>query len=155
MHAPGFLADLAVVLLVASATAMLSRALGQPTVLGYLVAGLIVGPYLPIPVFADPGRTHALSELGVVLVMFIVGLELRLKRLVAVLPTAGVNTVGEGVGGYGEMEVAVGVDARGGLGAGAAVAEADAVAGAHGDEAQAALVEHGGSWHSPAALNGR
>lgn len=95
MHAPGFLADLAVVLLVASATAMLSRALGQPSVLGYLAAGLIVGPYLPIPVFADPGRTHALSELGVVLVMFIVGLELRLKRLVAVLPTAGVSTVVE------------------------------------------------------------
>lgn len=94
-HTPGFLSDLAIVLLVASATALISRRLGQPTVLGYLVAGLIVGPYLPFPVFADPDRTHALSELGVVLVMFVVGLELRLKRLVAVLPTAGVTTVFE------------------------------------------------------------
>ena len=95
MHAPSFVADLAVVLLVASGTAMLFRALGQSSVLGYLVAGLIVGPYIPIPVFADAERTHALSELGVVLVMFVVGLELRVRRLLAVLPTAGVTAIVE------------------------------------------------------------
>jgi len=93
MHAPTFVADLATVLLVASFTGLLFRKLGQPSVLGYLLAGLIVGPYIPIPIFADPERIHALSEVGVVLVMFVVGLELRLERLARVLPTAGPMTL--------------------------------------------------------------
>lgn len=95
MHAPTLVADLAIVLMVASCTGLLFRKLGQPSVLGYLLAGLIVGPYIPIPIFADPERTHALSELGVVLVMFVVGLELRLERLAKVLPTAGPSTLVE------------------------------------------------------------
>lgn len=95
MHSPTFVADLATVLLVASCTGLLFRRLGQPSVLGYLLAGLIVGPYIPIPIFADPERIHALSELGVVLVMFVVGLELRLERLLRVLPTAGPTTLVE------------------------------------------------------------
>ncbi len=94
MH-PTFVADLATVLLVASFTGLLFRKLGQPSVLGYLLAGLIVGPYIPIPIFADPERIHALSEVGVVLVMFVVGLELRLERLARVLPTAGPMTLVE------------------------------------------------------------
>lgn len=93
MHAPTLVADLATVLLVASFTGLVFRKLGQPSVLGYLLAGLIVGPYIPIPIFADPERIHALSEVGVVLVMFVVGLELRLERLARVLPTAGPMTL--------------------------------------------------------------
>lgn len=93
MHGSDLIADFAIVLVVASVTGLVFRALRQPTVLGYLFAGLIVGPYIPIPVFADPERTHALSELGVVLVMFVVGLELRIKRLVEVLPTAGATAL--------------------------------------------------------------
>ncbi|MCA9542975.1 MAG: cation:proton antiporter [Myxococcales bacterium] len=95
MHAPPILFDLAAVLGTAAALALLGRRLGQPPVLGYLLAGLIVGPNLPVPVFADPERTRALAELGVVLVMFVVGLELRLKRLAAVLPTAGATALFE------------------------------------------------------------
>ncbi|MGF1467550.1 MAG: cation:proton antiporter [Sandaracinaceae bacterium] len=95
MHAPSFVADLATVLAVASVTALVFGRLRQPAVLGYLVAGLVVGPYIPIPVFADAERIHALSELGVVLVMFVVGLELRLRRLLEVLPTAGATALFE------------------------------------------------------------
>ena len=93
MHGSDLIADLAIVLLVASVTGLIFRAMRQPTVLGYLFAGLIVGPYIPIPIFADFERTHALSELGVVLVMFAVGLELQIKRLVQVLPTAGATAL--------------------------------------------------------------
>ena len=46
--------DLALVLGVAAVTSVLSRTWRQPSILGYLLAGLIVGPYLPIPVFCDP-----------------------------------------------------------------------------------------------------
>lgn len=81
--------DIALVLGVATVTGTVARRLEQPPILGYLLAGLIVGPYIPIPLFADVERVHALSELGVVLVMFAVGLEFSLRRAAQVLPLAG------------------------------------------------------------------
>ncbi len=81
--------DFALVVGVAAVTGTLARRLRQPPILGYLVAGLIVGPYIPIPLFADVERVHSLSELGVVLVMFAVGLEFQLSRAAKVLPLAG------------------------------------------------------------------
>lgn len=82
-------ADFAAVLGVAAATGVLARRLRQPPVLGYLLAGLLVGPYIPLPLFADIDRVRGISELGVVLVMFTVGLEFSLGRAARVLPTAG------------------------------------------------------------------
>src|SRR5262245_24302209 len=91
MHgARTFLQDLALVLSVAAVTTVVFRKLRQPVVLGYLLAGLIVGPHIPIPLFADLDRVHALAELGVVLVMFSVGLEFSIRKLVRVVPTAGI-----------------------------------------------------------------
>lgn len=84
-----FIHDLALVLGVAAVTAVVFRRLSQPSVLGYLAAGLFIGPYIPVPLFADVERVQALSELGVILVMFSVGLEFRFARLLRVLPTAG------------------------------------------------------------------
>ncbi len=81
--------DFAIVLGVAALTGTLARRLGQPAILGYLAAGLIVGPYIPIPLFADVERVHRISELGVVLVMFAVGLEFSLQKAVKVLPVSG------------------------------------------------------------------
>lgn len=89
MHS-SIVADLAIVLVVAAITGMISRKLKQPPVLGYLFAGLIVGPYLPVPLFADVHRMQELAELGVILVMFGVGLEFRIRRLAKVVPQAGV-----------------------------------------------------------------
>ncbi len=91
MHGVGFVEDLAHVLGVAAVIGVLFRLLHQPSVLGYLIAGLFVGPYLPTPVFANPERVHALSEFGVILVMFAVGLEFRLSRFMKVLPVSGVT----------------------------------------------------------------
>lgn len=94
MHA-GLISDLAIVTMVAAVTGMLSRRIGQPSILGYLLAGLIVGPYIPIPLFADPARMHELAEVGVVLVMFAVGLEFRIKRLLEILPVSGVTAAAQ------------------------------------------------------------
>ncbi len=85
------LRDLAIVLCVAAFTTVLFRRLRQPVVLGYLLAGVIVGPNLPIPLFADEKRIHTLSELGVILVMFSVGLEFSIRKLARLLPTAGLT----------------------------------------------------------------
>ncbi len=91
MHGVTFVADLAVVLGVAALTGVIAGGLGQPTVLGYLAAGLIVGPSVPVPVFADPERVASLAEFGVVLVMFAIGLEFRVGKLMRVLPTSGLT----------------------------------------------------------------
>lgn len=86
----GFLQDLALILIVAAGTTVLFQKLKQPVVLGYLLAGLIVGPYIPIPLFADLDRIHTLSELGIILVMFAIGLEFSFRKLARLATTAGV-----------------------------------------------------------------
>ncbi|HEU4383617.1 MAG TPA: cation:proton antiporter [Anaeromyxobacteraceae bacterium] len=87
------LAGLAVVLGVAAVTTVVFQRLRQPVVLGYLLAGLIVGPHVPIPLVADPAVVSTLSELGVVLLMFSLGIEFSLRKLVSLGPTAGVTAV--------------------------------------------------------------
>ena len=94
MHgAHAFLAALATVLGVAAVTTVLFQRLRQPVVLGYLLAGLIVGPHVPIPLVADAEIVETLSELGVILLMFSLGLEFRLRKLVRLAPTAGVTAL--------------------------------------------------------------
>ena len=67
MHdAHAFLEALALVLCVAAVTTVVFQRLRQPVVLGYVLAGLIVGPHTPIPLFADMSSVHMLSELGVI-----------------------------------------------------------------------------------------
>ncbi len=91
MHgAPEFLTSLAVVFCVAGLTTALFQKLRQPVIFGYLVAGMIVGPHIPIPLVADPRIVRTLSELGVILLMFFLGLEFNLRKLVRIGPTAGV-----------------------------------------------------------------
>ncbi|HVI96401.1 MAG TPA: cation:proton antiporter [Anaeromyxobacter sp.] len=94
MHgAHDLLLALTVVLSVAAVTTVLFRRLRQPVVLGYILAGLIVGPHVPIPLVADRHTVQTLSELGVILLMFALGLEFSLRRLARVGPTAGVTAV--------------------------------------------------------------
>ncbi|MFT3709853.1 MAG: cation:proton antiporter [Archangium sp.] len=84
-----FLVALALVLGVAAITTVLFNKLKQPVVLGYLVAGVLVGPHAGwFPLNADQSLIHALSELGVILLMFSLGLEFRLGSLLKVGPTA-------------------------------------------------------------------
>jgi len=89
MHESLFLADLAIVLCVAAITTVVFRKLRQPVVLGYLLAGVIVGPHTPVPLFASSESLETLAELGVILVMFSIGLEFSLRRLVSVFPRSG------------------------------------------------------------------
>ena len=88
-----FLRSLTIVLAVAALTTVVFQRLRQPVVLGYIVAGLIVGPHVPVPLVADAGVVRTLSELGVILLMFALGLEFSLAKLVRVAPTAGVTAV--------------------------------------------------------------
>jgi CPA2 family monovalent cation:H+ antiporter-2 len=82
-----------VVLCVASVTTVVFQRLRQPVVLGYILAGLIVGPYVPIPLVAHRETIQALSELGVILLMFALGLEFSVRKLLQVGPRAGMVAI--------------------------------------------------------------
>ncbi len=84
-----FLQNLAVVLCVAAVATVVFRRLRQPVVFGYLLAGMIIGPHISIPLVADPQTVRALSELGVILLMFSLGLEFSIRKLVLVSQKAG------------------------------------------------------------------
>jgi len=84
-----FLQTFAMVLCVAAVTTVLFQRLRQPVVLGYLLAGMVVGPYVSIPLSADSGTVQTLAELGVILLMFSLGIEFSLSKLLRVGPTAG------------------------------------------------------------------
>jgi CPA2 family monovalent cation:H+ antiporter-2 len=92
-HAQGFLLDLALVLGVAAFTTVLFQKMRQPVVLGYLLAGMIVGPHTPIPIFVDPKTIEELAEWGVILLMFSIGLEIRVSKLIKLAPTTGLIAV--------------------------------------------------------------
>ena len=76
--------DLAVVMLVAGATTILCHLLKQPVALGYILAGFIIGPHTPIPMVHDEETIRGLGDLGVVLLMFSLGLEFSLRKLTKV-----------------------------------------------------------------------
>ena len=96
MHdAADFLRNIALVLCVAAVTTVVFQRLRQPVVFGYLLAGMIIGPHIPIPLVADEATVHTLAELGVILLMFGLGLEFSLRKLLQVGPTAGLVAVAE------------------------------------------------------------
>jgi CPA2 family monovalent cation:H+ antiporter-2 len=72
--------EIGVVLLAAALAGAVSRRLGLPAVLGYLLVGLLVGPFTPGYV-ADRHQIQVLADVGVVLLLFEVGIELDLRAL--------------------------------------------------------------------------
>src|SRR5688572_12217356 len=89
MHdAHEFLQTLALVLCAAAVTTVLFQRLRQPVVLGYLLAGMIIGPYIPVPLEADDRTVRTLAEVGVILLMFSLGIEFSLSKLMRVGRTA-------------------------------------------------------------------
>jgi CPA2 family monovalent cation:H+ antiporter-2 len=90
-----FLANLALVLSVAALTSLVFQRLRQPVVFGYLVAGMIIGPHIPVPLVADQAMVRTLAELGVILLMFSIGLEFSIRRLLQVGGPAGIAAITE------------------------------------------------------------
>ena len=89
MHAISFIQDLAVIMMVAGVVTILFHRLKQPVVLGYIVAGFIIGPHTPpFGLIHDEDTIKTLAELGVIFLMFCLGLEFSLRKLFKVGATA-------------------------------------------------------------------
>jgi CPA2 family monovalent cation:H+ antiporter-2 len=96
MHSINFIQDLAVIMLIAGLVTILFHRLKQPVVLGYILAGVIIGPHTPpFALIRDEHTIRILSELGVVFLLFALGLEFSLRKLARVGMTALVAAVTE------------------------------------------------------------
>ncbi|MGE5374297.1 MAG: cation:proton antiporter [Bacteroidota bacterium] len=80
MHEVTLLLDIAVALVAAFIGGVLARRIGLPTIVGYLLAGIVIGPFTPGFV-GDVDTISQLAELGVIFLMFGVGLHFSLKDL--------------------------------------------------------------------------
>ena len=88
-HLPPIVSDLAMILLVAGITTILFKKLNQPLVLGYIVAGFITGPHFSFfPTVTDFSNIHTWSEIGIIFLMFSLGLEFSFNKLKQVGSTA-------------------------------------------------------------------
>ncbi len=76
-----FLYDMATVMVVAGLVTILFHRYRQPVVLGYILAGVIVGPLSPVPLIRNQATINTLSELGVIFLLFSLGLEFNLRKL--------------------------------------------------------------------------
>ena len=83
-----FLEDMGLVLCVAALAAVICQYLHLPLLVGYLVAGMIVGPHIP-GVYANMERVHLVSDLGVTVLVFSIGLHFKVRRVLELAPTAG------------------------------------------------------------------
>jgi Kef-type K+ transport system membrane component KefB len=75
------LTAISVSIICAAVLALLARQLRQPLVLGYIVAGAILGPHLGLGVVTDEASIELISEIGLILLLFIIGLEINVPRL--------------------------------------------------------------------------
>ncbi|MCQ2223413.1 MAG: cation:proton antiporter [Bacteroidaceae bacterium] len=74
--------DLALILIVASVVTILFKRLKQPLVLGYIVAGFLAGPHMPyMPTVQDEQNIETWSQIGVIFMMFSLGLEFSFKKI--------------------------------------------------------------------------
>jgi monovalent cation:H+ antiporter-2, CPA2 family len=76
--------DLAYVFVAAMAGGLVARKLRQPLILGYVAGGIVVGPFTPGPRLADVHDLELLAEVGVILLMYSIGIEFSIRDLLRV-----------------------------------------------------------------------
>ncbi len=106
MELDALITDLALILIVAGVVTLLFKKLKQPVVLGYIVAGFLVGPnFVFFPTIVDEGDINLWAELGIIVLLFSLGLEFSFKKLFQVgasaVLTALVVVSGMMLAGYG------------------------------------------------------
>jgi monovalent cation:H+ antiporter-2, CPA2 family len=74
--------DFAVIMIVASVMALISYKLKQPLVIGYIIAGIIIGPHTPpFSLILHLDILNLFAEIGVILLLFVVGMEFPIEKL--------------------------------------------------------------------------
>lgn len=95
-HLPALFSDLALILVTAGITTLVFKWLKQPVVLGYIIAGFLIGPNFEwFPVIQDQVSVKTWSEIGMVFMLFGIGLEFSFKKLKKVGGTVGITALTE------------------------------------------------------------
>ena len=106
--------DLYILMITAGVVSLLFKLLKQPVVLGYIVAGVLIGPYLFGETLVDAENVETWGNIGVLFVLFCIGLEFRLKNLIssgkvaaigALTIIVGMMIFGYGVGQFAELDM--------------------------------------------------
>lgn len=98
IHLPQLISDLALILIAAAFTTLLFKKIKQPLVLGYIIAGLLVGPHFKfLPTVADEKNISIWAEIGVIFLLFSLGLEFSFKKLAKVGGAASITGITEAV----------------------------------------------------------
>ncbi|TLU99354.1 cation:proton antiporter domain-containing protein [Dyadobacter luticola] len=91
-HVPQLIVDLSLILTMAGVITLIFKKLKQPIVLGYILAGLLVGPNFHLfPTITDIKTIEIWAEIGVIFLLFNLGLEFSFKKLVKVGNTAAIT----------------------------------------------------------------
>jgi len=94
IHLPILIADLGLILAAAGVITLLFKKIKQPLVLGYILAGLLVGPHIKIiPTVSDYKSITIWGEIGVIFLLFSLGLEFSFKKLVKVGGSSSITAI--------------------------------------------------------------
>ncbi len=95
-HLPYLILDLALILGAAALVTLLFKKIKQPVVLGYIIAGFFVGPHFHwLPTVYEPANIQIWAEIGVIFLLFSLGLEFSFKKLIKVGPPASITAIFE------------------------------------------------------------
>ena len=95
-HLPKLITDLGLILGVGAITTLIFKRINQPLVLGYIIAGFLVGPHFEyIPSVADEHNVEIWAKIGVIFLLFSLGLEFSFKKLLNVGGSASITALVE------------------------------------------------------------
>ncbi|MGB7951421.1 MAG: cation:proton antiporter [Candidatus Binatia bacterium] len=95
METHSLLPNIGLAFTVATLFAFVAKALKQPLLLGYLIAGVVIGPQIGFAWVSDEETIETISEVGLILLLFIIGLEIDLKKLLSAGRTILVSGIGQ------------------------------------------------------------
>ena len=92
--------DFAVVIIVAAVMGFITFKLKQPTVVGYILAGMVIGPYTPpFTLIHEVNTLNLLAELGIIILLFVIGTEFPIAKLRSVGRISIIVALAESLGG--------------------------------------------------------
>ena len=94
MHIPTMISDLTIMLLTAGVVTVVFKKLKLPLIIGYIVAGFLISPFFPMFFnVEDTASINTWSEVGVIIILFHIGLEFDFHKLVRIGSTAIITAV--------------------------------------------------------------
>jgi len=89
-----FLEEIGISIIAATILGLLTYRVKQPVILGYFLAGALIGPAVGLKLVTDPVNIQVIAEIGLILLLFVIGLEINFKKIIA----AGKQLIVAGVG---------------------------------------------------------